>query len=344
VAFAGMKVAVLHSLVTAGREKDEDDVLVQAEVVCGALSALGYEPAAIPFSMDIRAMAEQLRAHSPAFVFNLVETVEGEGRLIYLAPAVLDLLGIDYTGAQTEATFLTSNKIVAKRFLRASGIPTPRWLSAEDLQRGAPIIGGAYIIKSVWEHASIGLGDDATVSVNHPSELLAELQNREPKLGDEGFAEVFIEGREFNVSLVAADDGPEVLPPAEIRFDDYPPDKIRVVGYHAKWEPDSFEYHHTPRRFDFPTDDGPLLRELEGIARTCWNLFALRGYARVDFRVDASNRPWVLEINTNPCLSPDAGFVAAAERAGLGFGQVIERIVADCRSKRESCISREPLW
>jgi D-alanine-D-alanine ligase len=326
-----MKVAVLHSLVAAGQGKDEDDVLVQAEVVCEALSALGYEPFAIPFSADIGTMADQLRALSPAFVFNLVETVEGEGRLIYLAPAVLDLLGIVYTGARTEAIFLTSNKIVAKRFLTASGIQTPQWQSAVDLRRGTPIISGAYIIKSVWEHASIGLDDNATVSVGYPSELLAELQDREPKLGGEGFAEVFVEGREFNVSLLAAGDGPEVLPPAEIRFDDYPSDKLRVVGYHAKWEPDSFEYHHTPRRFDFPADDASLLTELKGIARNCWNLFDLRGYARVDFRVDASNRPWVLEINTNPCLSPDAGFVAAAEWAGLGFEQVIERIVADSR-------------
>jgi D-alanine-D-alanine ligase len=325
-----MKVVVLHSLVSAGMGKDEDDVLVQAEVVCGALSALGYEPVGVPFSADIRAMAELLRALSPAFVFNLVETVEGAGRLIYLAPAVLDQLGIVYTGARTESVFLTSNKIVAKRFLTASGIRTPQWLTAEDLRRRNPVISGAYIIKSVWEHASIGLDDNATVSVNHPGELLAELQDREPKLGGEGFAEAFVEGREFNVSLLAAGDGPAVLPPAEIRFDNYPPDKLRVVGYHAKWEPDSFEYHHTPRRFDFPIDDASLLRELEGIARGCWDLFALRGYARVDFRVDASNRPWVLEINTNPCLSPDAGFVAAAERAGLGFEEVIARIVADC--------------
>ena len=324
-----MKVVVLHSLVTAGMGKDEDDVLVQAEVVSRTLSNLGYETVSMPFSADIRVMAEKLRALSPVFVFNLVETVEGAGRLIYLAPAVLDQFGINYTGASTEAVFLTSNKIVAKRFLKQSGIPTPHWLSAEDLQRGSPVAGGTYIIKSVWEHASIGLDDNATVRVDNQRQLLAEMQNRRERLGGECFAEAFIEGREFNLSLLPADDGPEVLPPAEIRFDGYPPGKPRVVGYSAKWESDSFEYHHTPRRFDFPEEDGPLLRELERIARSCWNLFALRGYARVDFRVDASGRPWVLEVNTNPCLSPDAGFVAATEQAGLPFKQVIARIVAD---------------
>ncbi len=324
-----MKVAVLHSDVTAGGCKDEDDVLVQAEVVSRALSMLGYEPALMPFSADIGAMANRLRAFDPAFVFNLVETVEGTGRLIYLAPAVLDLIGISYTGAATEAVFLTSNKVVAKQFLAGSGIRTPPWLSAEDLRRGTPVARGAYIIKSVWEHASIGLDDQATVFVNHPDELLDELQSRKGKLGGEGFAEVFIEGREFNLSLLAGRRGPEVLPPAEIRFDAFPPEKPRVVGYAAKWEPESFEYCHTPRRFDFPEEDASLLGELERVARDCWDLFSLRGYARVDFRVDPSGRPWVLEVNTNPCLSPDAGFVAAAEQAGISFEQVIERIVAN---------------
>jgi D-alanine-D-alanine ligase len=288
-------------------------------------------------------MAERLQALSPAFVFNLVETVEGTGRLIYLAPALLDLFGINYTGASTEAVFLTSNKIVAKRFLKQSGIPTPHWVSAEDLQRGSPVGSGPYIIKSIWEHASIGLDDNAIVRVNSPDELLVELQNRRERLGGACFAEVFIEGREFNVSLLTADGGLQVLPPAEICFDGYPPEKLRVVGYSAKWETDSFEYHHTPRRFDFPDEDGPLLRELERMARCCWDLFALRGYARVDFRVDASNRPWLLEVNTNPCLSPDAGFVAAAQRADMGFEQVIGRIVADCRPHRKTCASFETL-
>ena len=67
----------------------------------------------------------------------------------------------------------------------------------------------------------------------------------------------------------------------------------------------------------------------ENITKKCWHLFVLKGYARVDFRVDEQNQPWVLEINANPCLSPDAGFVAAAARAGLSVEDIIQRIVAD---------------
>ena len=67
---------------------------------------------------------------------------------------------------------------------------------------------------------------------------------------------------------------------------------------------------------------------MTALALACWHLFALRGYARVDFRVDESGEPWILEVNTNPCLSLDAGFAAAVERAGLGFADAIARILA----------------
>ncbi|MCX5821807.1 MAG: D-alanine--D-alanine ligase, partial [Deltaproteobacteria bacterium] len=73
--------------------------------------------------------------------------------------------------------------------------------------------------------------------------------------------------------------------------------------------------------------DASLLALLKDMALRCWKLFDLRGYARVDFRVDREGRPWILEVNANPCLSPDAGFSAAALRAGLTFPDVLGRII-----------------
>lgn len=327
-----MRVVVLQSEIAEGVRKDEDDVLVQAEAVGGALYRLGYEPSLLPFTSDIGGMIARLRAMDPALVFNLVETLEGTGRFIHFAPAVLDQLGICYTGAMTEAIFLTSNKVVAKNLLALSPVPTPPWHTRQNLREGLPIMPGTYIIKPVWEHGSVGLDDESKVSVRNAGDLLRALNRRSGEVGEECFAEAFIEGREFNLSLLEMEKRAQVLPPAEIIFHDYPAEKARIVGYRAKWEADSFEYRHTPRCFDCSREDAPLIDELGAMALTCWDLFALRGYARVDFRVDAANRPWVLEVNTNPCLSPDAGFVAASERAGLAFEQVIERIVAASRS------------
>jgi D-alanine-D-alanine ligase len=154
---------------------------------------------------------------------------------------------------------------------------------------------------------------------------------RRDALGGACLAEAFIDGREFNLALLADlhESAPEVLPPAEIRFDAYPPGKVRVVGYRSKWEEGSFEYNHTPRSFTFPETDAPLLLRLKELALGCWKLFDLRGYARVDFRVDKEGRPWILEVNANPCLSPDAGFLAATRQAGFTFADVLQRIIDD---------------
>ncbi len=143
------------------------------------------------------------------------------------------------------------------------------------------------------------------------------------------FAEQFITGREFNLSVLAGPNGPQVLSPAEIDFSAFPPGKPRIVGHKAKWQADSFEFNNTPRRFDFAPADAPLLDELHRLAANCWMLFDLHGWVRVDFRVDAQGQPWILEINANPCLSPDAGFAAALEREGVPFDQAMRQIVAD---------------
>jgi hypothetical protein len=188
--------------------------------------------------------------------------------------------------------------------MRAAGVPTPAWAPIRPGAIPEPDFPPPYIVKSVWEHASIGL-TGTSVAPDRPA-LEQELRRR---AGRELFVEAYVEGREFNLALLEeAGRQPQVLPPAEIQFQSFPEGKPRIVDYAAKWESGSMEFAQTPRRFDFPDGDRELLERLRELALRCWRLFRLRGYARVDFRVDLEGRPWVLEVNTNPCLSPDAGF------------------------------------
>ncbi len=325
-----MKVLILHSEIDPCAAADEQDVLVQVEAVTGALRSLGHDAQPLPFSLDLAGLADRLKRASCDLVFNLVETAGGQGRLIHLAPSLLDFLGIPYTGARTEATFLSSNKLAAKRLLRARRLRTPDWVSlTESAVRDPFPAGSRFIVKSVWEHASVGLEEDSVVTARSPEALRDEIRGRLANLGGAAFAERYVEGREFNLSVLAGRRGPEVLPPAEIDFVGYGDDRLRIVGYRAKWDDRAFEYHHTPRRFDFGPEDGALLRSLRRTALRCWDLFGLRGYARVDYRVDGDGTAWVLEVNSNPCLSPDSGFAAATLRAGLRFEEVVGRIIDD---------------
>jgi len=322
------KIGILHPYIPEKATEDEQDVLEQVEGILKALETLGYDPVSVKFDLNLEAVGITLKMLNPAFVFNLVESVNGRGSLIHLAPSFLDYLGLPYTGSKTEAMFLTSNKVVSKSFLAACGINTPIAYTLSSLKHDIPVR-GRFIIKSAWEHASIGLSQDSVISVECASELISELKKARKRMKGECFCEEYIDGREFNVGLLAGENGVEVLPPAEILFLDYPSGKLKIVDYRAKWKPKSFEYLHTDRSFHFGSEDERIIKSLKTTAEECWNLFGLKGYARVDFRVDGSGKPWVLEINANPCLSPDGGFAAASALIGLDYPTIVRRIIED---------------
>jgi len=323
-----MKAVILHGAIPEDAPPDELDTMVQVEAVRGALVELGHEVTTVPFSLDLGKVAEALRALAPDFVFNLVESVEGAGRLLHLAPALLEFLGVPYTGSGSETLFVTSNKVLANQILRSQAIPTANWYTINDLAGDAPLPKGPYIFKSVWEHASVGLDDDCVVVTDSREALRRGCLERSTGPGGERFVETYIEGREFNIAILAGESGPQVLPASEIRFLDYE-GRWKIVNYRAKWHEGSFEYSHTQRRFEFPPEDRPLLEALADIARRCWRIFGLRGYARVDFRVDAAGQPYVLEVNANPCLSPDAGYAATVAQAGMRYTDAVQWIVND---------------
>ncbi len=320
-----MRVVLFHDEVSPTATPDEADVLVQMDAIGAALAELGHESVRVPCTLNLAAAAGAIRAARPQLVFNLVESVGGQGRLAHFGASLLETLGLALTGCPATAIFTTSGKPLTKQLLEGAGIDTPRWYGLEDLRAGCPVGPGRYILKSSWEHASRGLDDDSIVDVRSAHQLAAALCSRLPVLAGDGFAEQFIDGREFNLSVLCG----EVLPPAEIVFEGFAADKPRIVGYSAKWDESSDEYTHTPRRFEFPNSDQRLLQSLCTISLACWRRFGLRGYARVDFRVDDAGRPWVLEVNSNPCLSPDAGFAAAVTQAGMTYTAAIQRIIDD---------------
>ncbi|MFH0919970.1 MAG: D-alanine--D-alanine ligase [Fibrobacterota bacterium] len=321
------RVVIVRQHVPPDAGEDEQDVLNETVQVREALSSFGVKVKVVEVGLNFDRVLEDIDEFKPDVVFNLIESLDGTGRLHHLFPAILARRGIPFTGCSSESLGLTSNKPAAKALMRSAGIPTADWALCRDLPPTGPEFDPPYIVKPLYEHASVDLFES---SVCHTRDALSRLVSgipapRKPLF----FIERFIDGREFNLSMLARPEGPEVLPPAEIDFSNFAPGKPRIVDYRAKWDKSSFEYYNTDRFFELKEGDHGLTHELSRLALECWKVFELTGYVRVDFRVDAAGRPFVLEVNGNPCIAVDGGFAAAVARAGLSYPDGVRRIIDD---------------
>jgi D-alanine-D-alanine ligase len=345
------RVLVAHNPVGAEDDPSTSDVLAQVALVESALAELGIpairaaapasSPSPSPSNTDgaLDAIRRTAQAVPGTVVFNLIEAPAGAPHLGPASAAALELAGVPFTGGSAAALWLTTDKLATRALLAAEGLPVAPGgrLDLADpavLDRVPP----PWILKPACEDASLGLeGNPVCTTREEALARAAGLAARFP--GEAVLAESYLPGRELNVSLLAdGRGGVDVLPVSEILFEDFPPGMPRVVGYEAKWLEDSFACIHTVRVFlhdpNDPNDpddpkDAALLERVQRMARQAWAICGLAGYARVDLRLDEAGEPFILEVNANPCLSADAGFMAAAGRAGLSPGQVVERILAD---------------
>ena len=319
------RVVVAHPRVAADADPSTADVLDQVRLVLDACGALGVRAAAV--AVEEGRVWEAVNASGDAVVFNLLEAPPGRPELHAAATAALELLGMPVTGSPAAALWLTTDKLATRALLAAEGLPVA---GGGRLDPGRPAVlervPPPWIVKPAWEDASVGLEGNpvcatAAEAVARASALAARFA------GQPVLVEHFLPGRELNVALLDLDGAAETLPVAEIAFVDFPPGMPPLVGYEAKWDTGSFADTHTVRRFP-GGEDAELLEAVRALALAAWKACGGRGYGRVDVRLDEANRPCILEVNTNPCLAPDAGFLAAAAEAGLEPAGVVRRILA----------------
>ena len=315
------KVIILHNSINIKSTPDEADVLKQVELVYNALKELDYNPETFSLNENLNDNIQQIIYKKPLFVFNLVESIFGKGELLYFAPALLNAFHIPFTGISVESLFLTTNKILAKKILKTQNIPTPEHFTIKrtDLLE----INKKYILKPICEDGSVGLNE---VSVFSPTQKdIVDKIKHFPS--SHYFIEEYIDGREFNISILGGKSNYQIFEPAEIIFKDFQDDKAKILDYKAKWDETSLEYKNTIRTFNTLDLGSDLYKSIIDISRQCWKIFDLTGYARIDFRIDKSGQPYVIEINGNPCISYDSGFMAAAYKSGLSDKDVIKKII-----------------
>lgn len=305
---------------------DVSAVRQSAEAVARAVAGAGFDSDLLGIhGTDLGAVMDRIRASRPDLVFNLCESLNGDARNELVVPAVLDMLKLRYTGAGPLSLGLCLHKDRAKEILRARGVPTPAYCvvrSARDLE--SPLSHGGFpcFLKLLHEDASVGiepsnLAADRGALVTRASELLA--QYRQPVL-----VERYIDGREVNVTLLGNGAELEVLPLHEIDFGAMPPDRPHILSYAAKWDESHDEFAGTR---PVPMDAPPALAaRIEEVARQAFRALDVRDFGRVDLRIDAGGQPWVIDVNPNCDLSPDAGVARAAARMGLSHAQLVGRI------------------
>ncbi|MDD2218850.1 MAG: ATP-grasp domain-containing protein [Desulfoplanes sp.] len=333
-------IAVVRDRVPLGASLDSLDTLEQAAFVRRGLNALGLVAIDVEFAEDVQSVSETLRGVAPCAVFNLVESVAASSRMSVLAPVVYKNLGIPFTGSDESAQMLTADKVTAKRIMQSTGIPTPEGCFVECMDPSALSEDERWIVKSRYEHASIGLDFDAVIPAGSSGkDVHAAVRRLQGAMGGACLVERYISGREFSVSMLASAHGHvDTLPVAEMHFKNFG-NNPKMLNYAAKWEDDSAPAVGTRRSFEIPSCDDSLVRQMESLAMRCWQIFGLSGYARVDFRVDRSGNPFVIDINPNPCIAEDAGFIAAAHAAGMSSTVVVKRILDTAFDEPRECVN-----
>jgi len=322
--------------------ESEVGVLEEVQAVSQALQKLKipHRTVAVRRFEDLPAV---LAASDEPVVFNLVEGFWADDRRENLVHTVVTAFGKACTGNDSLALLLTLDKWECKTLLAAAGLPTPQGVLVRPGQSvpTRDLFEGPYIVKPVGTDASEGI-DRSSIIKTRGKALAQAVRRIHDRMAQPALIEQYIEGRELNVSVISRKGELEVLPLAEIDFSAFEEGRPRIVGYEAKWLADSFEFHHTPRIIPAPLPKR-LAEEVRGLAAAACRALHCFEYCRVDFRLDKAGRPYVLEVNANPDISPDAGFAAALEAAGISYKAFVKMAI-DSAVKRRSQSSARSTW
>ena len=295
------------------------DAFITADAVEVGLRARGHTVAR---AIIRKSMLDALEPYDPRewLVFNLCETLEGEAYREAYVPAVLDVMGYTYTGSNTRALHHALNKARTKQHLAAHDLPTAQYQVFTSPTDAVAVPLPAFV-KPVAQDASIGVSERAVVQTL--DELRDQVNIVIQTMGEPALVEEFIQGREFNVAIWG-NDPPHVLPLAEINFDRISDPFQQIISFAAKWDPSAVVYKDTP--VTCPADvSAPLAAEISRVALEAYRLMGCRDYARVDLRVRA-DQPYILEVNPNCGIAPDAGFVREARVGGFDYAAMCEQI------------------
>jgi D-alanine-D-alanine ligase len=314
-----LKIAVLHTAEAAGPPRDP--LLDQLHE---ALEQEGHEVRLVPADASVHHLIRRIDEAAPDLVFNVAESFDGRSALESNIAALLNLLGLRYTGSSPAGLILAGDKSLAKKILGFHGIRSPRFAT---LYRGTldstDELRFPLIVKPPQEDASLGITDASVV--RDVEDLLRTTSRIQSEFRQPVLVEEFVEGREFYVGVLG-NAHPEALPPVELRFEGG--GSGRIASFDAKWAEAEGRAPAVRTTSVLADDlDEPLAAQLRAAAVACFAALRLRDYARIDMRVTATGEVFVLEANPNCYLERESEFALAAARHGLDYPRLIGTIV-----------------
>jgi D-alanine-D-alanine ligase len=301
------------------------DLKQMIRAMARALRRAGYKVTVLPLARNLSAFQRRLRRLSPDVVFNQYDDVIHGALYEMRLPALVRMMGYPITGSPALAIGLTRYKHMSASLLQGAGVRIPA--CTEVLERIGDVDRREWpfplIVQPSQEHAGIGLDRE---SVIHSKKALRDKlrwilrEYRQPAL-----VQSFLPGREFNVAIVGGR-RPRVMPLAEVDYSRLPADIPPIMSYAAKFIETTEEYKKTSVICPAAVEPD-LAREIISTALRAFRAVGAWGYGRVDVRLDAENRPCVLEVNCNACLEDGYGLARQALQAGVSYPRLLEMIV-----------------
>ncbi len=293
--------------------------------VVEALRELGHDVQVVGLSDELAPLRRVVEAWEPDVVFNLLMEFQDIGAYQVHVTSYLELLQVPYTGCNPSGILLTRDKALAKKIFRFHRIPTPDFAVFRRGHRVRQARSRPFplIVKSLEEEASLGISQSSIV--HDEAQLRERVAFVHERVATDAIVEQYVEGRELTISVLG-NERLTTFPIWEMFFRNLPEGSAPIATARVKWD---LAYQKRVGIDTGPAEGLPreVERRIPRIARRLYRALGLSGFARIDLRLDADGRLYVLEANATPDIARDEDFALSAERAGLSYPALVRRIL-----------------
>ncbi len=303
---------------------DPDNMYTEKDVY-ETLRKLGHEVSLLGIYNDISVLFEEIKENKPDVIFNMMEVFNDQTHLEKNMAALLEMLGIPFTGSSSGVLYMCNNKAVHKKIFNYHRIKVPRF---HDFPKGSRVFVPAKfrlpaVIKPLCEEASRGISQSSIV--DNEAAFIERVKFIHQNMGLDAIAEQYIEGRELYVSVIGHKHL-TVLPPREMVFQNVPEGEPRIATYKAKWD-DHYRKRWGIKSIQARNIDEDVLNSIIDECKRAYRALDARSYLRFDIRLTPQGEVFIIEPNANPCIARIDEMAEAAHQAGISYEQLIQQIV-----------------